>query len=112
MSDLTEGKEQDSKLRIDLNAELDADGVDALIRELAEARSQMLPRVPTKLLDDGPAMEQGEPLFSIRTLVDGGLRIWLRSEGMGWLAFRMSAAQREAFREFLDKKPGHSFTAH
>lgn len=101
-----------STLHINLTAELESDAVDALIKELSEARAQMIPSVPMDLPPDAEVLEQGEPLFRIRTLVDGGLRIWLRSEGMGWLAFKMTADQRRAFREFLDKEPGHRFTTH
>ncbi len=102
------------KAMISLNGEFTAAELEEVILELSKVRAGMEPAVPRTLVTSGDAtvMEQDETLFTVRTLADGGLRIWLRSEGAGWMAFKLSAARRKELFEFLGKKAGHSHTAH
>jgi len=102
------------KVTISLNGEFTAAELEEVIQELAAARSSMDPPVPLTLpiSGDAPVVLQENSSFTIRTLVDGGLRIWLRSEGMGWMAFQLSASRREELFAFLGKKAGHTYTSH
>lgn len=111
---MDEKTERGTTVKIDLNGEFTASEMDEILRDLGTARAGMLPAVPlgppTSL--DAEVMLQDEALFKVRTLVDGGARIWLRSEGFGWLAFTLPPADVLGLREFLGKKLGHSYTAH
>lgn len=102
------------KATISLNGEFTATELEEVIQELSKVRAGMEPAVPQTLptVGDSAFMEQDETLFTIRTLADGGIRIWLRSEGSGWMAFRLSATRRKELFEFLGKKIGHTHTAH
>lgn len=106
--------EEESSLTatIALNGSFTAADMDEIIADLARARASLFPGVPnqppTNL--DAPMLEQHEPQFRIRTLAAGGLRIWLRHEGFGWIAFTLSARQRKELVEFLAKKAGHTHT--
>lgn len=107
--------DKDSKATINLNGEFSAIELEEIIRSLIEARASLYPPVP-----DSPPTEQSEAeilvqskaRFSVRTLADGGLRIWLRNEGIGWLAFTLDAVAKKGLVEFLGKGVGHSHTSH
>jgi len=43
---------------------------------------------------------------------NGGLRIWLRNEGIGWLAFNITPAAKEGLATFFSKELGHTLTTH
>ena len=106
---------QRSKIPLQVNGEFSAAELEEIIRELAVARAGMDPPVP---LDppsegaEGDVLEQQQAQFSIRTRADGGLRIWLRSEGIGWMAFTLSAAARKDLLAFLGKEVSHTHTSH
>lgn len=104
--------ETPSKLHIRFDTELDAEGVEALIRELAENRARMKPAVPTAVGMDTPVLAQEEALFTVRTLADGGLRIWLRNEGLGWLTFQLTKDERQGLADLLSQEAGRCYTAH
>ena len=82
---------------------------------LMSTRAGMTPAVPsdppTEISSEN-VLVQEDALFAIRTLIDGGLRVWLRNEGVGWMAFTLSPANRATLRDFLSKKSGHTFTTH
>lgn len=93
-------------LRFDLaDTDLDAHGVEGLIRKLAEARAGMQPPVPRTWAEaaaaDANALMETSPAATFATLVNGGLRIRLRSAGLGWLAFDLPPADVEGLRDFL-----------
>lgn len=102
------------KVTISLNGEFTAAELEEVIQELAVARAGMEPAVPQTLPTSGDAavLQQEDASFTVRTLADGGLRIWLRSEGVGWMAFQLSATRREDLVTFLGKEAGHTHTAH
>lgn len=92
---------------IALNGEFSAVELEEIIATLAEVRAGMGPAVPSEppsLLSDREVLVQEEAEWRIRRLANGGLRIWLRNEGSGWLAFTVSPSHAEGLREFLGKK--------
>jgi|SRR5580765_1773385 len=88
--------------------------LEELIGELIKARATMAPPVPDKPEDapDRTVLEQNPASFTVRTLADGGLRIWLRNDGLGWLAFQLDQEQRQGLAEFLSKPPSHTLSSH
>lgn len=103
------------KARISLNGEFSALEIEEIIRDLAAARASLQPPVPTtapSLESDATVLSQEDALFAIRTLAGGGLRFWLRNEGIGWLALTINATAAEGLRQFLSNKIGHTYTAH
>ena len=103
---------ENQKAVIKLNGEFEAAELEEIIRDLAKVRAGMLPAVPTSPDTDCEPLEQCEPLFKIRTLAGDGVRIWLRNEGFGWLAFTLTANDLASLRTFLGEKLGHTHTAH
>ena len=104
-----------SKAKINLNGEFSASELEEIIRSLAEVRAGLLPAVPSDPpsgASDAEVLVQEETAFRVRTLADGGLRIWLRNEGLGWIAFTMSQRDKAGLVEFLGKKIGHSHASH
>jgi hypothetical protein len=51
------------------------------------------------------------PNFKTLTLATGGLRIWLCNEGLGWLAFLLTAVDVASIRVFLNQQLGHMDTS-
>lgn len=96
--------------RVALNGTFTAPEIEQAIAELAQARSALQPAVPSEppMNLDASILTQSNAQFRIRTRIDGGLRIWLRNEGVGWLTFELDAAAREELRTFLARKPGHT----
>lgn len=101
-----------STATIALNGTFTAAELEQLIAELIQTRASLSPPVaqdpPSQW--DANALHQRATSFRIRTLVDGGLRIWLRNEGIGWIAFDIPHALRRELVEFLSKQPGHTHT--
>ena len=103
------------KLKIDLQGEFSATELEEIISDLAKARSGMspdVPRFPPDIDSDKEIIVHEDALFSIRNLANGGVRVWLRSEGFGWVTFNLSAKDREGLSNFLLKQIGHSQTFH
>lgn len=97
---------------VKLRGALDAAQLDELIAVLADLRSGMHPPVPFDLPEPGsPASKvaavavQREPFTQVRLLKDGGLRLWLRSGGLGWLAFDLTPPQCAVLRNRLNLLP-------
>ncbi|WP_298580535.1 hypothetical protein [uncultured Luteimonas sp.] len=106
----------ETKVRIELNGDFSAPQLDEILRDLAKARAGMLPAVPehppSLLSAEEEVLLQDEAKFDIRTLLNGGLRIWLRNEGLGWLAFTLTPAHAASLRVFLSQERPDSGTAH
>jgi hypothetical protein len=103
------------KVKVHLDGEFSASELEGIIHRLAQARASLLPAVPRdppSIASDAEALVQEEAEFRVRTLADGGLRIWLRNEGLGWIAFTVSRRDRDSLAEFLSKKIGHSHKSH
>lgn len=106
---------EDDKARIGLSGEFTADEVEELLMGLAKLRSGMLPEVPQEPPGiDSPKelLPQPDASFRIRTRSNGGLRVWLRHAGFGWIPFELGADEAKALHEFLGKKIGHTHTSH
>lgn len=98
-----------AQLRIRLDATLDAPGVEGLIHQLAHARARMIPGVPVSRPardSDLQVLEQDNPAAHFATTLDGGLRIWLRNLGLGWLAFRLPPRDVDGLRQLLGRQIG------
>ncbi|MDD0817195.1 hypothetical protein PSQ39_21350 [Curvibacter sp. HBC28] len=84
---LTEDKKG---LSIKLDRTLTAKNLDALISRLGILRSSMTPPVPLTIADigpDGPSTSENNPSVIATGLPDGRLRLWIRSDSLGWLVF-------------------------
>jgi hypothetical protein len=105
---------EEEKAQINLSGSFSARDLDDIIRELAQVRASMRPPVSTDppVGADDEILVQDDALFTVRTLTGGGLRFWLRNEGLGWLAFTLTAEKTRGLREFLSKKLGHTHIAH
>lgn len=98
-----------TQAHIKLDATLDATAVERLIHQLAHVRARMLPGVPQSRPardSDTPVLEQDDPAAHFATTLDGGLRIWVRNLGLGWLAFRLPPRGVEALRQLLSQQIG------
>jgi len=82
-------------VRVDINGQLTAAGLGELIALLAQVRAGMEPGDRLEI-DDAPRQEsfvRCEPGPVARGLAYGGVRLWLRSRGQGWLAFDLTRRQ-------------------
>lgn len=104
------------KKALAVSGEFSALEFEEIIRRIAELRSTMAPPVPESppglLNPDAEMQVQDATLFTARTVVGGGLRIYLRNEGIGWMAFNLTAGDVANLRDLLSKKLGHGHTAH
>ena len=97
-----------TRAQLAINTELDAKGVEQLIRSLAMLRSQMTPAVPSYPADNTPTMtHDGPALIMDNPLPDGSVTLRLGSPGLGWTSWRLPAGDVEAVRAGLE-----SFRAH
>ena len=76
-------------LRVRIDETLDAAGVEQLMRRLALLRADMQPPVPTARDPDASTIAEENPALLIATLRNGGVRLWLRHRGYGWLAWQL-----------------------
>ena len=94
-------------LRISIDAELSAVEIETLISDLSEFRASMEPPVPMERPRPGQTgsaeriQVQDEPSVMAVPLKDGRVRFWLRSHGLGWLAFNFTVSQAVSLREFF-----------
>lgn len=102
------------KVRIALNGEFSAGELEAVIRRLAETRAAMTPPVPMAppIGLDEEVLLQDSAAWDIRRLVTGGLRFWVRDDGVGWLAFTVAPQALETLRQLLSEEPSDTFRAH
>lgn len=103
-----------SKAHVELNGDFSAEELDEILQKLADLRASMTPAVSLDPpYEQAPMLEQPQiTIIKARTLVDGGLRFWLRHEGFGWLAISLSAQVRNELFKFLGKQAGHTHTFH
>lgn len=93
-------------LRLDISGTLSTAEVEKLIGTLADMRAQMEPAVPDTRPASGtgaPLMIQDDPSFFLASTRDGGIRIWLRSHGLGWLGFSLPLRNAQAMQGFLTR---------
>ncbi|HET6807211.1 MAG TPA: hypothetical protein VFH59_17380 [Frateuria sp.] len=104
------------RVALKIERELDARGLEQLIHELAELRAHMIPSVPRTLEEamaaDVQVIQQDQPSAMFRALADGGLRIWLRNLGLGWMAFRIPRRDVDGLRDLLTGKVSETPRTH
>lgn len=91
---------------VNINTNLNAAGLEELIRMLAQTRAKMQPPVAKEQSDiaatGAPSLlEDLSRLAFERPDSNGTAILRLRSEGLGWLGFRMQRADCEGLRDFL-----------
>lgn len=92
---------------LQISASLDAAGLEDLIRQLAMARAAMSPPVPMNPEDmiGGSAaslVQDATSLAAEPPRSDGQVTLRLRSEGLGWIGWRLHADHCHALRDFLN----------
>lgn len=92
--------------RIDINADLSAPDLEALIRRLSMVRAGMEPAVPThpSQMQGGtqPRMVQNATAMAIERPDADREVVWmLRSEGFGWVGWRLAPAHIASWIEYL-----------
>lgn len=96
--------------RIQINRDMNASEIDALIRQLSIARSNLAPPVPGTLeafeAAGGAVVIEESPVLLMRTLSGGrGFRLWLRHRGLAWLGFHLEPRNADAIcRYILDSR--------
>jgi hypothetical protein len=97
----------DGKARIHLSGDFSALEIEDILAEIAKVRASLEPQVstqPPSLLSDAEVLVQEDALFHIRRRIGGGLRIWLRNEGFGWLAFELNDTAAAELKTFLSSE--------
>lgn len=95
---------QSGKARIHLNGDFTALEIEKILADLAEVRASLEPHVPLQppsLQTDVILQVQENALFKVRRRIGGGLRIWLRNEGFGWMAFELTEPATAELKNFL-----------
>lgn len=93
---------------LEINGELDAQGLDALVRQLALLRADMTPPVPATrdaMEDAGePVLIEDKPGLIIAARLDGGFRLWLRHRGLGWLGYQIDDQAAVGLANFVSRR--------
>lgn len=94
--------------QISINKTFTAPEIETLISELAVIRANMLPPIPFEPpkatdpdIDSSHVTEQDEPHVQVKLLKDNRIRIWLRSWGLGWMAFNLTQENACIIRDYL-----------
>lgn len=79
---------------LQINADMDAAELDALLRKLALMRAAMTPTVPLQLETpqelEHPMLQEVDPALVMVPLRDGCCRLVFRHQGFGWLAYQIN----------------------
>lgn len=94
-------------VNLQINTSLDAAGLEDLIRQLAFARAAMQPPVPMDIEDmiGGSAaslVQDATSLAAEPPKSDGQVTLRLRSEGLGWVGWRLHPDHSRALRDFFN----------
>lgn len=94
-----------------VSGSFDTTRLENLIGELLVLRAHMEPPVPyTPPHRDDPGSEdahvsvQNDPYLQLGRRGDGGLRLFLRHMGLGWMVYEIPAAKAATIRDFLASK--------
>ena len=96
-------------VQVGVDKDLTAADLEILLAALMTARSKIEPAVhpmPPTAADAhtrSPVVVQRDPDITFAALADGGIRLWLRHAGAGWLAVQFSAEKARLFRDYLIK---------
>ncbi len=96
-------------LQLQIDSSLDAHAVDALIRDLALARAEMIPSIPTRrdeMLQTGSVLIENGQGINIAQRRDGGFRLWLRHRGLGWLGWEIDDRFARGIADFISHRTG------
>lgn len=96
-----------SDITVQIDTTLDAAGLEDLIRQLAMARAAMQPPVPMNIEDmiGGSAaslLQDATSLAAQPPTADGQVVVRLRSEGLGWVGWRLAPQHIYALRDFFN----------
>src|SRR6476661_4820149 len=91
---------------IDVRGTYDADGMERLIQELSQLRSQMSPAVPMSpgsapREDPAAARAGGDPCVQVAVMRDGMTRFWVRHEGLGWFGFNLPVDRARTLAQYI-----------
>lgn len=79
--------------------------LETLIADLADLRASMEPPISYEAPqpgENGPNLSvQAEPYMTMKRLRNGGVRMYLRNSGLGWLLFDFRPDQAIAIRDYL-----------
>lgn len=101
-----------TRAQLEINTELDAAGVEDLIRALAVLRAQMAPGVPAYPAANTPTLSHDGPALLMDTpLPDGSVVLRLGSKALGWTSWRLPAGDVQALRAGLEAFDRHAPTA-
>lgn len=98
---------------LQINAELTADGLDALLRKLALMRAEMRPAVPEnrkEVIETGSVLIEDKPGLVIAQRQGGGFRLWLRHRGYGWLAYQIDNSTAATMASFIADRVSNEAT--
>lgn len=97
-----------TRIRLEIDKELDAAALDQLLRDLAELRAEMLPAVVQNRNDLDAAtasvLVEDKPGLVMARLAGGGFRLWLRHRGFGWLAYQIDAVSASGIKDYLNAR--------
>ena len=109
----SEPKDGDA-VTLDIHGSHNAAKLDALIRHLAKLRARLLPAVAVQrdalAQTDDAVLLQDQPSLSMAALRGGGFRLWARHQGLGWLAYDISAQKAASIASLIGRTPA-SLTA-
>lgn len=91
---------------IELRGTFTAGEIEDLITRLAMLRSGMSPPVPENRPDafaepDKPMLMENEPGLTAALRRNGGIRLWLRNRGIGWMGYEVDAARARAIANYI-----------
>ncbi|HZH42768.1 MAG TPA: hypothetical protein VEY50_01600 [Lysobacter sp.] len=95
------------RVHITLLGEFTADEIESLIRKLAVTRAGMdppVPDTPPTAQTPGEVLVHEDASFSLGELDDGGVRVWLRSDGAGWLAFTLTKSDIDGIVAYIRRR--------
>jgi hypothetical protein len=80
--------------------------LEAVITRLAMLRSDMLPPVPDHRPDatsdpDQPILMESDCALTAALRRNGGIRLWLRNRGLGWMGYEVEPARARAIANYI-----------
>jgi hypothetical protein len=91
---------------VEVRGTFTAPQLEAEITRLAMLRSRMLPPVPEHRPDveddpDKPILMESEPALTAALRRDGGIRLWLRNRGIGWMGYEVEPSRARAIAKYI-----------
>lgn len=98
-------------LRVSVDRVLTASDLELFIIDLAKARSEMSPEVPRSAPDhQSEVLIQNDADVQAAHTVSGFVRLYLRNQGLGWLAFTVDGRKAAGLAQYILSRttPGES----